>query len=263
MFESIAVIALGLGVGRFLNVVIHRMPRDESIVSPGRSCPVCKASIRWYQNIPLFSFIFLKGKCAHCGAKISYRYPLVEFLTAILFFFSYRGMFLETGINFHTAVAQFRIWTFVAIGVSVIFIDLDHRIIPNELSLGGWILGAMTCFWDFRSGPTSLLIASVAGFGFFYLFALGYEKMTGRVGLGGGDIKFMGTIGIFLGVGGIWASLVLSSVLGSFIGIGYAWFQQRNQVEKNLLKVSLPYGPFLVFGAFVELFFEVSKWLNI
>jgi leader peptidase (prepilin peptidase)/N-methyltransferase len=248
------IIAFGLIIGSFLNVVIHRLPRNESIVFPGSRCPGCGTAIRWYQNIPLFGYLFLRGKCAGCKAPISWRYPLVEFLTAFLFFVSFRG--LEPSLL--AVISQFRIWFFIAISVAITFIDLDHRIIPDELSLGGWAVGAITAYWDFRLGLSTLLIASVVGFGFFFLFALAYERITGRVGLGGGDIKFMGTIGVFLGFGGLWSAIMISSIVGSVVGLALARIQKSNQV----LKVAIPYGPFLVGGALVELYFEVSRWLS-
>jgi leader peptidase (prepilin peptidase)/N-methyltransferase len=142
--------------------------------------------------------------------------------------------------------------------VAITFIDLDHRIIPDELSLGGWAVGALTAYWDFRSGMPSLLIASILGFGFFFGFAVLYEKITGRVGLGGGDIKFMGTIGVFLGFGGIWASIMISSIVGSMVGLLVAKLQK----SEHALRTAIPYGPFLVVGALVELFFEVSRWIS-
>ena len=252
------VIVFGLLIGSFLNVVIHRLPLDQSIVSPGSHCPHCQSPVRWYQNLPLLSFLFLGGKCANCQARIHWRYPFVEFLTAFLFWAAFRGVDLSLlGI-----ISQFRLWIFIAICVSVAFIDLDHRIIPDELSLGGWALGALTAYWDFRNGMGHLILASLGGFGFFFLFAVLYEKATGRVGLGGGDIKFMGTIGIFLGFGGIWASLMISSVVGSVIGIGLAALRKKEGGE-TVMRTAIPYGPFLVFGALIELYFEVSQWIGL
>ncbi len=249
-FISIMVVLFGLVVGSFLNVVIYRLPLDQSIVSPGSRCPSCEKPVRWYYNIPLLGYLMLKGKCAECGAKIHWRYPLVEFLTAFLFYLGYR----------HSLdMAQFRIWLFISIGIAVAFIDLDHRIIPDELSIGGWIVGLLTAYWDFRNGFGHLVLASFVGFGFFFIFALLYEKISGRVGLGGGDIKFMGTIGAFLGLGGVWSSLVISSIVGALVGV----IVGRIQKSDDVLKTAIPYGPFLVVGAFIELFYEVSKWMNI
>jgi leader peptidase (prepilin peptidase)/N-methyltransferase len=260
MMMSFLVIALGLVIGSFLNVVIHRLPLDQSIVSPGSHCPACNAPVKWYQNIPLLSYLALRGKCGNCKAPISWRYPVVEFITGFLFWAAFKGF----EPNALAIISQLRIWIFISICVAVTFIDLDHRIIPDELSLGGWAVGALTAYWDFRYGMAHLLIASVCGFGFFFLFALIYEKITGRVGLGGGDIKFMGTIGIFLGAGGIWASLLLSSIIGSVIGLGLAWYQsKKNGKSGPVLRAAMPYGPFLVMGALVELFFEVSRWIGL
>jgi leader peptidase (prepilin peptidase)/N-methyltransferase len=247
---QITVILFGLVIGSFLNVVIHRLPLEKSIIKPASHCPACEKQVRWYHNIPLLSYLMLRGKCFDCGAKIHWRYPLVEFLTAILFYFSFTGTI---------DIPQFRLWLFIAIGIAIAFIDLDHRIIPDELSLGGWAIGLLTAAWDFRNGAAHLVIASLVGFGFFFLFALLYEKMSGRVGLGGGDIKYMGTIGAFLGLGGVWSSLVISSIVGVLVGVIVGKMQKNDE----LLKTAIPYGPFLVVGAFVELFFEVSKWMNI
>ena len=265
MVESLFVIALGLIIGSFLNVVIYRLPRDLSVVRPGSRCPGCGKPVAWYQNLPLVSYLFLRGKCGSCAAPISIQYPIVEFITAVLFFASWRGL----GFDAMAIVSQIRLWVFISLCVAITFIDLEHRIIPDELSLGGWAFGLITAYWDFRQGMVPLMVASVAGFGFFFLFALLYEKLTGRMGLGGGDIKFMGTIGIFLGLGGLWTSLVVSSIVGSVVGLSMGWWQKRRDAalgkesSDRILKTAIPYGPFLVFGALVELFFEVSKWLNL
>ncbi|NDD93413.1 prepilin peptidase, partial [bacterium] len=238
----------------FLNVVIHRLPLDQSVVRPVSRCPSCGTGLKWYHNIPLLGFLILRGKCASCKSPISWRYPLVEFMTAFLFWASFRDLPLSA----FSVISQFRIWLFIALGVAITFIDLDHRIIPDELSLGGWAVGALTAFWDFRSGIPALWMASVAGFGFFFLFALAYEKVTGRSGLGGGDIKFMGTIGVFLGFGGIWSSIMVSSIVGSMVGLTLAKLKKSDEG----LRMAIPYGPFLVLGALVELFFEVSRWIS-
>jgi len=260
MMMSFLVVALGLVIGSFLNVVIYRMPKDQSIVRPGSFCPGCHAPVRWYQNIPVFSYLFLRGKCANCKVPISWRYPFVELLTAFLFWVSFKGI----DPTVFSVISQLRIWIFISICISVTLIDLEHRIIPDELSLGGWAIGALTAYWDFRLGMAHLLIASVCGFGFFFLFAILYEKITGRVGLGGGDIKFMGTIGVFLGGGGVWASLILSSVIGSIVGLSMAAYQNKKGMSDGpVLRAAIPYGPFLVMGALIELFFEVSRWIGL
>ena len=254
MILSALVVAFGLIIGSFLNVVIHRLPLDgQSIVKPGSHCPGCKTPIPWYSNIPLVSYLALRGKCASCKTPIHWRYPLVEFLCAFLFWYSFRSL----PMSVFAVISQIRIWVFIAICIAVTFIDLDHRIIPHELSLGGWAFGALTAYWDFRSGMGGLLAASIAGFGFFFLFGLAYEKITGRVGLGGGDVNFMGTIGVFLGFGGLWSAIMISSIVGTVVGLAVAKFKNSGEG----LKTSIPYGPFLVLGALVELFYEVSRWI--
>ncbi|MBS1959643.1 MAG: prepilin peptidase [Bdellovibrionales bacterium] len=258
---NLIIIAFGLIWGSFLNVVIHRLPIGHSVVKPPSSCPHCGRKIRPWENIPLLSYLLLRGKCNSCGTKIHWRYPLVEFITAFLFWVSWNGVdFASLG----SIVTQVRLWAFIAISIAITFIDLDHRIIPDELSLGGWAFGLATAFWDFRHPWSTLWIASFIGFGAFYLFALIYEKLTGRVGLGGGDIKFMGTIGVFLGLGGVWAAILISSILGSVVGLTVAAYQKRKAKDEGagVFKFSIPYGPFLAVGALVELFFEVSAWMS-
>lgn len=254
IFIPVLITLLGLIVGSFLNVVIHRLPRDESVVKPASRCPNCARSIRWYENIPLVSFAALRAKCPGCKTKISYRYPLVEALTGVLFFACFRGTI---------DIDLFRNLVFVASGIAITFIDLDHRIIPDELSLGGWAVGLITAPWAANHSFVELLVASLVGFGVFLGFAMLYEKLTGRVGIGGGDIKYMGTLGAFLGLSGLWAAILVASVVGSVIGILYATLSKPAEGEQNegVMKASLPFGPFLVLGGFSEIFFEVSQWL--
>jgi leader peptidase (prepilin peptidase)/N-methyltransferase len=263
-FGAMIAIVLGLVVGSFLNVVIYRLPRDLSIVYPGSHCPGCAQPIRPWQNIPLLSFLILRGQCSNCQTPIHWRYPLVEFITAILFWASWIGVDPD---HWMTWITQIRIWTFIAIGIAVTFIDMDHRIIPDELSLGGIAFGLVTGFAAYRLSWMEVTVGAVIGFFGFYGFALLYEKITGRSGLGGGDIKFMGTIGAFLGLSGVWSSILLSSVLGTVFGLTQGWLQSRlakasQQPHEGILKASIPYGPFLVVGALLEFFFEVSKWIQ-
>jgi leader peptidase (prepilin peptidase)/N-methyltransferase len=187
---------------------------------------------------------------------------LVEFLTALLFWFSWLGIDFQdgNGLDWHAWIAQIRVWGFISLGIAITFIDLDHRIIPDELSIGGMVFGLATSFADFRHPWGTLALGALIGFGGFYGFALIYEKLTGRSGLGGGDIKFMGPIGAFLGWGGVWSSILISSVVGSIVGITLGALQK--QKGDSVLKMTIPYGPFLVLGSFIELFFEVSLWIQ-
>jgi leader peptidase (prepilin peptidase)/N-methyltransferase len=233
-----ASIVCGLVVGSFLNVVVCRLPHEESVVKPGSRCPHCKKSIAWWNNIPVLSYLVLLGKCGSCRHPISLRYPVIELLTALLF--------LTVEIRFGwTPVLFVRDWPFVALLVAITFIDLEHRIIPDTLSLGGLLLGLLTCWMVSDPGWLKSLLG--AGFGFFSFYSLAwlYEKMSGRSGLGGGDIKLLAMIGAFVGPGGVFATIFISSIFGSVVGIGWALVRGK----KNIMKLSLPYGPFLVTGA--------------
>jgi len=245
------VLVLGLLIGSFLNVVIYRLPRRESLWKPGSHCPACQHSIRWFENIPLVSFILLKGKCGGCAQPISPRYPLVELLTGLLFLAAY----LFKGWSW---VLWIRDIPFLALMIVVTFIDLDHRIIPDRLNLLGVLLGLLTAALDPHLGVTGSLLGALGGFGIFYGFAWLYWSMTARSGLGGGDIKFLAVLGAFLGLTGVFTVILLSSVLGSALGLLLGWTQKKSGETESVLKVALPYGPFLVIGALVAYFFQES-----
>ena len=229
---------MGLIVGSFLNVVIVRLPHDKSIAFPGSHCPKCQAKLHWYENIPVLSYLALKGKCRSCKTPISVRYPIVELTTALLF--------LAVKLKFEMSpILLIRDWPFVAILVAVTFIDLEHRIIPDRLSLGGLVLGLATAYWVPGLGLQSACIGAALGFGVFYALAWAYMKFTGRSGLGGGDIKLLAMIGAFLGPGGVFAAIFISSIFGSLVGIAWGMASKKEKV----LSVAIPYGPFLVVGA--------------
>ena len=237
---NLMVMAFGLVVGSFLNVVIHRLPRGESIVHPGSHCPGCGKAIRAWQNVPVFSYLILRGRCASCRTPISVRYPVVELLTGILF------LAVKVKFGLHWSL-MFRDFPFVAALVAITFIDLDHRIIPDELSLGGLLLGLATCWMDPQMGWISSFSGAILGFTFFYLIAVGYEKLSGRSGLGGGDIKLIAMLGSFVGPTGVLTTILVSTITGSIVGV--AWAAATKQ--KTVMGSSVPFGPFLVMGALV------------
>jgi leader peptidase (prepilin peptidase)/N-methyltransferase len=259
-------VVLGLIVGSFLNVVIHRVPRKLSIVSPGSRCPSCSTPIRWYDNLPVLSYLLLAGKCRKCKTRISPRYPLIELMTGLLFV----AARARHGADWLLLVRDF---PFLSILVAVTFIDLDHRIIPNVLSYPGTVLGLATAFLDPRLGTASLItfglwdtqslpmIAAVrslegAGLGFalFYGLARGYQAATGRAGMGGGDVKLLTLIGAFLGPMGVIITILISSVMGSVVGLAWALITRR----RNLMTTAIPYGPFLVVGALYYYLFGLA-----
>jgi leader peptidase (prepilin peptidase) / N-methyltransferase len=247
--SSLLIIGFGLIVGSFLNVVIVRLPLGQSIVTPRSHCMRCHSTIRWWDNLPVLSFLLLRGKCRACQAPISLRYPVIEVLTALLFFASQ----LKLGWSPTLVV---RDWVFLSLLIAVTFIDLEHRIIPDQLSIGGCLYGLATSWMGDSSGWLPAVVGAVLGFGFFYLLAWVYYQVRGRSGLGGGDIKLLAAIGAFIGPMGVLVTILLSSVLGSLIGVVWAWRSH----QKQILGYSIPFGPFLVLGALYYYLLGDTLW---
>lgn len=232
---------LGLVWGSFSNVCIHRLPRDESLWWPPSHCPTCTAPIPWWGNIPLLSYVLLGGRCRDCRRRISPRYPLVELLTGVLFL----GVYLRCGRQWSTVAYL----VFVALLVPVIFIDLTHQIIPDCFSLGGTVLG----FGAALAGLLPLswsdsLLGILAGGGSLWLIAAGYYRLTGREGMGGGDIKLLAMIGAFLGWRSLLPVVLVSSFTGAMVGLALMAAGGRGR------HFAIPFGPFLALGALVYLF---------
>jgi leader peptidase (prepilin peptidase)/N-methyltransferase len=238
---SVLFFVLGAIVGSFLNVCIYRIPRDASIVRPGSRCPACAAPILFYDNIPLISYIVLRGRCRKCGQTIPIRYPLVELITAALFLVFYRVL----GLSPELPVSL----VFASLLIVISFIDLDHLIIPDILSLGGLLLGVLLSF--FRSSFTyaDSLGGVLVGAGLLFAIAKSYELIRKREGLGGGDIKLLGMIGAFCGIEGVVFSLVSGSLLGTLTGLPLILIKGEG------MKYALPFGPFLSLGA---LFYAIA-----
>jgi leader peptidase (prepilin peptidase) / N-methyltransferase len=233
----------GAVVGSFLNVVIARLPAEnESIVFPASRCPKCLKPITWYDNIPILSFLLLKGKCRNCGAAISWQYPLVEVIMALL------SLALLFKFGFTSALPIY--FVFSAALLAIIFIDSYHKIIPDSISLPGIVIGFGCSFINpavtWQQSGLGLLI----GGGVLYTVAAGYYLFTKREGMGGGDIKLLAMIGAFLG----WQSLPFvvfgSSVLGALVGIGAMARQKKGG------KTMIPYGPFLSIAALLYMFYR-------
>jgi len=243
----------GLIAGSFANVLVFRLPKERSVVWPASRCPKCRKAIRWYDNIPVLSYSMLLGKCRNCHKPISMRYPLIELLTALLFV----AACAKHGFQIFLF---FRDWPLITMLVAITFIDLEHRIIPDELSLGGLALGLLFSFFSFWSGyPTQYpswlhaFSGAALGFGSFYFCAWLYFRLTGKVGMGGGDIKLLAMLGAFLGPSGVFTSIMISSITGSVVGIIFAVSQ--NKTKSGLLKTAIPYGPFLVLGGLYHYLF--------
>ena len=231
----------GTLIGSFLNVVILRLPRPNvSIVFPASHCPSCEASLRWYENVPIISYLVLRGKCGHCGVSISAQYPVVEFLTGILA--------AACIARFGLTLAGAGLFIFSAALITIIWIDIHHQIIPDVISLPGIILGFLFAFISPLVTWQDSLIGLLAGGGVFYCIALGYYLVRKQEGLGGGDVKLLAMLGAFLGWQSLFFIIFASSVTGSIAGL----IAMRSQKKGGLTRI--PFGPFLAISGLCFLF---------
>ena len=227
--------ALGLIVGSFLNVCIYRLPRRQSINWPGSRCAACARPLTWYENIPVVSWLALRGRCRTCGERIAVMYPLVEIITAALFAAGY-------AIYGWTPLLAVRL-AFACSMVVLFAIDLRHHILPNVITVPGIVIGFVVSLLLPVPGWTSSLIGLVAGGGVLFLIAEGYYRLRGVEGLGMGDVKMLSMIGAFLGWPLMLVTLVLASFAGSIIGVGII------ASGRGGMKAALPFGTFLAIGA--------------
>lgn len=268
MIISGIVLLFGLVVGSFLNVCIARLPQEESIVSPRSRCPRCRSAIAWYDNIPLVSYAVLRGKCRSCGLPISLRYPLVELLNGLLFLWVER----EFGLSFEALLAMALCSSFVVIT----FIDLDHLIIPDVITLPGIVIGVaaapffMTALMEplpfglstvlpdgpYIRGLVNSLLGLLAGGAPLFLIGWVWEKLRKVEAMGGGDVKLMAMVGSFLG----WKSALLSIMLGALSGsvVGGVLITLKRHKPENVI----PFGPFLTAGSTLSLFYggDILSW---
>lgn len=238
---TLMIFVFGAAIGSFLNVCIWRLPREESIVSPPSHCPSCDQPIRFYDNIPIVSFLLLRGRCRSCGISISWRYPLVEGLTAVMALL----LFWKFGLSFQYLAS----FVFVAALIVITFVDLDHQIIPDVITLPGIPLFLLAAVFVMKISFRDALIGMAIGGGLLYLIAFSYEFFTKREGMGGGDIKLLAMLGGFLGWQSLWVILLVSSLSGALVGIAL-------MIAKGAdLKYAVPFGPFLAIGAITYIFF--------
>ena len=253
MEYGIALVA-GLLIGSFLNVCIYRWPRDHSIVWPGSRCTSCGHPIAWYDNVPLASYAVVGGRCRHCLARISWRYPLVEALTAGLFVAAVAVWGLTP------AAGKFALFAFLQLGM--IFSDFETRLLPDQFTKGGIVLGlALAWLVPLREGfvrylllPDQTRLASLLEAGFAAAFTSGalwltgwvYSRVRKREGLGFGDVKMIAMIGAFQGISVAMLTLLVGCVGGSIIGLLYVWL-----AKKDMRTYELPFGSFLGAAALI------------
>ncbi len=227
-------VLFGLVLGSFLNVVIYRLPRHESLARPGSHCPGCNKAIRWYDNIPLVSWLTLKGRCRDCGVRISCRYPVVEAITGVGF-----GLALwRFGVDWPLLVA----WAFIAAMVAVAFIDYDHMVIPNKIVLPGALIG-LAASVALNPQRWWVYVASSAGAAAF-MFAL---AMIWPGGMGPGDIKMALFMGAVLGAS-VLVALFAAFLFGSLFGLYLMLVKKRSR------KTRIPFGPYLAAGSVLAIF---------
>ena len=248
MWPYVVAFVCGAAIGSFLNVCIHRLPRHESVVWPGSHCPACNNPIAFYDNIPLLSYLWLKGRCRACRARISLRYPIIELANGtgyalILWQFGPGGPALVYGLLFSALLV-------------ITCIDLSHQIIPNVITLPGITLGLLCAATILPVGLLDSVLGTLLGYGIPWGLANAYLFLRGREGMGLGDAKLLAMIGAFLG----WKPMLLTVMVGAAVGsvVGLVLIALK-RVRRDQY---LPFGPFLALGAIVSLFFHqvVLSW---
>lgn len=261
MIEAALAFLFGLLIGSFLNVCIHRLPQDLSVVRPRSRCPACAHQIAWYDNVPLLSYLLLGGRCRHCGCRISWRYPLVELLTAGLF---------AGAVALHGPTADAaKLCLFSALQVGLVFSDLEELILPDEFTLGGLAAGLVLALFIPIEDSTAGVLLWLAGVpagprvqslaeaalgaalpaGFLWLGGWLFEKIRHKEGLGFGDVKLVAMIGAFLGLRGALLTILTGSVLGSVVGLLFI-----KLTGKDAATYQLPFGTFLGIAAILVAF---------
>ncbi len=266
---------LGACIASFLNVVIWRAPRGESIVSPPSHCPKCNSPIKWYQNIPILSWLALRGKCANCRAAISPRYICVELLGGLLFLAAFLWLWLPTVPLWFAVTHVVVMWIWIALMIAGSFIDFDHQLLPDFTTVGGMVLGVAeslvsTCF-NFVYGDgvqasmwlklTPLfwsLAGLVFGFGLLWLVRWVGSKAFKREAMGMGDVFLMGAVGALFGPIAVLVTLILSSVFGSVVGIALILLSKTKLGGFT----PIPYGPYICMGCLAWMFYgpQLVNW---
>lgn len=241
LFMYVLVAVFGAAIGSFLNVCISRLPEGASLVFPASHCPLCEHPIHYYDNIPVISYLILRGRCRHCGEKIRIRYLVVEALTAVLALSLFR--------KFGLSPAFVLSFLFTCCLIVITFIDLDLQIIPDVITLPGIPFFSLAAFFFMGLSFLDVALGILLGGGVLYAVAFGYERLTKREGMGGGDIKLLAMLGAFLGAKSLIFILLASSLTGALVGIVLILAKGKD------MKYAVPFGPFLSLGAVAYIFF--------
>jgi leader peptidase (prepilin peptidase)/N-methyltransferase len=239
-FLYIFLACVGAAVGSFLNVLIFRIPEGQSIVLPSSHCPKCGHAIRVHDNIPIISYLILRGKCRDCHEKISVQYPVVEAVTALMSLL----LLLKFGLSFKYLSS----FIFTCALIVITFIDLRHQIIPDVISLPGIPVFFFLAVFFMNLTVWESLLGILIGGGCLFAIAFLYEIITKREGMGGGDIKLLAMLGAFLGWKSLFFILFVSSLLGAIVGVSAMIIKGQD------MKYAVPFGPFLSIAAVAYLF---------
>ncbi len=231
---------IGACLGSFANVIIYRYPSGESIVRPRSRCSSCKQPVAWYDNLPIFAWLLLRGKCRNCQASFSIRYPLVELLMAGLFL----GLFLKLGWSW--TLLECLIFAFALVVSS--FIDFDHMILPDVFTLSGIVIGLIGAAFNPEREFLPAILGVILGGGFLYAIAVIYSAVRKQEGMGGGDIKLIAWIGAVLGWTSVPFVIISSSLIGSVVGLIIM------TKTKGGMSQAIPFGPYLALGALLYIF---------
>ena len=239
LFPAFAVL-FGLVWGSFLNVVIHRLPLGRSLVSPRSRCPSCGKPVAAYDNVPLLSYVVLRGRCRHCKASIAVRYPFIEAALG--------GASLSSLLRHGVSVDYVAELGFVAAMVALIFIDFDHQVLPNSITLPGAALGLALAGPRVDVSFLDALLGAMLGAGLLFLVSEVYFRLRKVEGLGMGDVKMMGMVGAFVGWKGVLLTLFLGSLSGTLVGLVVM------AASKGDLRTKLPFGTFLGMGGIATVY---------
>lgn len=263
---SILVFAFGASIASFLNVVIYRVPRGESIVSPPSHCPKCGKPIRWYCNLPIVSWIFLRGRCLDCKSPISPRYLFVELLGGALFlatFSVYAGFFARGEVHLLAVLSVVESWIWISLLIVGSFIDFDHKLLPDFVTVGGMVLGVLTsAILASVFGSAAPVLYSLAGLakglGLMWLIRFLGTKAFKREAMGFGDVLLMGAVGAISGPVMVILVLILSALLGSIVGLTLI---ALNKARLGKF-VEIPYGPYIAISAIIAFFYgaQIINW---
>jgi len=240
VFVVAAAVAYGLVIGSFLNVVIHRLPREMSLLRPRSHCPSCGATVRWFDNLPVLSYLLLLGRCRRCRARISLRYPLVELAAAALLV----SVVIRFGVSAGGAAAAVLALLLLPLAV----IDVEHHLLPDPLTLGGLAIGLIVNWFGVLVPFRDAVVGAALGAALPYAVILLYKAVRGVEGMGLGDVKLLAMIGAFLGWRGALLTLCIGAVAGAAVGLTMI------VARRGRMDTELPFGTFLAGAALVTLF---------